>query len=52
MSHPQDVLHWCAAYFELIVILASDSRETTALPFVYLEELELGALPIITDYQR
>lgn len=48
---PKDVPQWYADYFELKAILALGSRETSALPFNYLEELLLGVLPIIKNYQ-
>lgn len=50
---PQNVPHWYADDFELRAVLASDSRETSALlPAInYLEELKLGASPIIGDHQ-
>ena len=48
----QVVPQWYAGYFELNTILPAGSREASAPPFNYPEELELGALAIIKDYQR
>ena len=49
---PGDVLLWCMDCLQLRAVLALGSRETSAPPFYSLEELELGALPIMEDYQR
>lgn len=52
MSHPKMCL--CDTQVVLAkgkVVLVEGSRETSASPLIYLEELELGALPIIRDYQ-
>lgn len=46
---PQHVSQWYRDYFELKAVLAEGSRETSVPLFNYLEELELGSLPI-KDY--
>lgn len=42
-----NVLLWDVGCFEMRAVLASGSRETSESPLNYLEEIELGALPII-----
>ena len=49
---PQDVPQWYTDYFELKAMLASGSRETSALPLNYLEGLESEVVPRIRDYHR
>ena len=49
---PQDMPQWCTDYLELKATLASGSRGASAAPFNYLEDLELGDLPIISDFIR
>ena len=47
LESPQDCLRY-KGRFELKATLASGSRESSAPPCNYLEELELGALPNLT----
>lgn len=49
---PQDVPLWDVDCSGLKAILAAGSKETSAPPFNYLEELELGAMSIISDYPQ
>lgn len=49
----QDMSLWYGDCFELKAILAPDSRENSDTPYLnYLEEPELGALPITGNYQQ